>query len=97
MFDKHKYSFNLNQHFNNFLDCSNKTDGPTHEGTAFSDGELDDTHIKPPVVWRRRERTNDPSNKRTLLTRTPHITSEPITATRLMRGLRVSNTEPAPE
>lgn len=88
-----KYSFNLNQYSNNFLDRINKTD----EGTAFSDSELDDTHMKPPVVWRRRERTNDSSNKRTLLTRTPHITSEPITATRLMRGLRVSNTEPAPE
>jgi len=74
------------------------TDGSTHEGTAFSDSELDDTHMKPPIVWKRRERTNDSSNKRTLLTRTPHITSEPIAAVRLMNRLRVSNvSEPAPE
>ncbi|XP_003241546.1 unconventional myosin-IXa isoform X1 [Acyrthosiphon pisum] len=73
-----------------------KTDGPTHEGTAFSDSELDDTHMKPPVVWRRRERTSD-SNKRTLLTRTPHVTSEPNPPVRLLGRLRVSNTEPAPD
>lgn len=68
------------------------------EGTAFSDSELDDTHLKQqPVVWRRRERTSDSSNKRTLLTRTPHVTSEPIAPVRLLNRLRVSNTEPAPE
>ncbi|XP_025411896.1 unconventional myosin-IXb-like isoform X3 [Sipha flava] len=78
-------------------ECSVKTDGPTLEGTAFSDSELDDTHMKPPVVWRRRERTSDSSNKRTLLTRTPHVTSEPIAPLRLLNRLRVSNTEPAPE
>lgn len=83
--------------FKYLVDHSSKTDGSTHEGAAFSDSELDDTHTKPPVIWRRKERPSDSSNKRTLLTRTPHITSEPINATRLMRGLRVSNTEPAPE
>jgi len=72
-----------------------KTDGPTHEGTAFSDSELDDTHVKPPVVWRRRERTSDSSYKRTFLSRTPHIT-EPSAPVRLLNRLRVSNTEPAP-
>ncbi|VVC45493.1 Ubiquitin-related domain,Myosin head, motor domain,Rho GTPase-activating protein domain,P-loop [Cinara cedri] len=77
---------------------SSKTDGPVNEGTAFSDSELDDTHLKQqPVVWKRRERTSDTSNKRTLLTRTPHVTSEPIAPVRLLNRLRVSNTEPAPE
>lgn len=52
--------------------------------------------MKPPVVWRRRERTSD-SNKRTLLTRTPHVTSDPNPPVRLLGRLRVSNTEPAPE
>lgn len=53
--------------------------------------------MKPPVVWKRRERTSDSSNKRTLLTRTPHVTSEPVAPVRLLNRLRVSNTEPAPE
>jgi len=82
--------------FFNFIERFHKTDGPTHEGTAFSDSELDDTLMKPPVVWRRRERTSD-SNKRTLLTRTPHVTSDPNPPVRLLGRLRVSNTEPAPE
>lgn len=52
--------------------------------------------MKSPIVWKRRERTID-SNKRTLLTRTPHVTSEPNPPVRLFNRLRVSNTEPAPE
>lgn len=85
----------MNKIIFNCVERLHKTDGPPHEETAFSDSEIDDTHIKPPVVWRRRERTSDLSNKRTFLSRTSHIT-EPSVPVRLLNRLRVSNTEPAP-
>ncbi|XP_050441866.1 unconventional myosin-IXAb-like isoform X2 [Adelges cooleyi] len=78
-------------------DRYNKTDGPPKEGTAFSDSEIDDNHTKPSVVWNRRERPNDSPNKRSMLTRTPHIIPEPTAPARLMSRLRVSATESTPE